>query len=189
MSDPFGNDFPKGSRRGEKDFPYDGDFNDFFKYIQKMLENFLDSDFSSEFEKAFEGGGDKPFVWGFSFNRGMDGKPRIEKFGNLQSNRQSTNKEEIGIREPLTDIIEEPDQIRVISELPGVEKEDIDLRTTESKMILKAKGESRRVYKKEVKFPSAIFPENGKAKFKNGVLEIVFQRKINSHNSKKIPNK
>ena len=187
MSDPFDDDFPKGSRRGDKDFPYDGDFNEFFKYIQKMLENFLDSDFSSEFEKAFEGVGDKPFVWGFSFNRGMDGKPRIEKFGNFQSDKQATNKQDIGIREPLTDIIEETDQIRVISELPGVEKADIDLRTTESKMILKAKGESKRVYRKEVKFPSTIIPQNAKAKFKNGVLEIVFQRNIDSSTSNKLP--
>lgn len=186
MSDPNDDDFPKGPSRRGKEFPYDGDFNDFFKYIQRMLENFMNSDISSEFEKIF-GEGDKPFVWGFSFNRGMDGKPRVEKFGNFPVNKNSEPSKDLGIREPLTDIIEESDIIRVITELPGVEKDDIDLRTTESKMIIKATGDNDRIYKKSLAFPSVINPKSAKAKFKNGVLEIVYQKKNEAINSKKVP--
>jgi HSP20 family protein len=186
MSDPFDDDFPKGRPRRGDEFPYDGDFNDFFKYIQKMLENFLDSDISSEFEKVF-GEGDKPFVWGFSFNRGMDGKPRVEKFGNFPFNKSTIAQEETNIREPLTDLIEESEIFRVICELPGVEKDAIDLRTTESKMVLKATGENNRIYNKSLKFPSSVKPKIAKAKFKNGVLEIVFTKKNETVNSKKIP--
>ncbi|MHA1984147.1 MAG: Hsp20/alpha crystallin family protein, partial [Candidatus Hodarchaeales archaeon] len=76
---------------------------------------------------------------------------------------------------------------RVICELPGVEKDAIDLRTTESKMVLKATGENNRIYNKSLKFPSSVKPKIAKAKFKNGVLEIVFTKKNETVNSKKIP--
>ena len=185
MSDPYDDDYSNRKRRRD-DFPFGGDFNDFFKYIQKMLENFLDSDLSAEFDKMFRGEGTNPFVWGFSFKRDAEGRPKIERFGTFSPEKIEPDME-TGVREPLIDVLDEPDVIRVIAELPGVEKDQIDLRTTETKMVLKAQGDRNRKYHKKINFNESIIPESAKAKFKNGVLEVVFKKKNPQSTGKKIP--
>ena len=142
---------------------------------------------TSDFEKML--GGDNPFVWGFSFSKGSGGKPVFNRFGTLPSEKISTPQadEDRGFREPMVDVLEEPTTVRVIAELPGVDKDGIDLRATETRMILKAKGEKDRVYQKELQFPATIIPDSAKAKFKNGVLEIEFRRRASEPSSQKIP--
>ena len=183
MSNPDNND----NRRKKNPFdPFSGDFNDFFKYISRMMEDFFSSDFSDISDKMFSN--EKPFVWGFSFTRGSDVKPKYERFGdNFSINKESDSElpDENASREPVVDILEEPGIIRVIAELPGVEKDQIDLRTTGARLILKAKGDRNRLYKKEVHLPAEVIPESSNAKFKNGVLEIEFKRK-NPENGQKI---
>ena len=183
MSDPDNDD----NRRRKRPFdPFSGDFNDFFKYISRMMEDFFSSDFSDISDKVFSP--EKPFVWGFSFTRGSDGKPKFERFGdNFSLNKDSSEglSDEDGSREPVIDVLEEPNTIRVIAELPGVEKDQIDLRTTESRLILKAKGDRCRFYSIDLRFPFEIDPESSNAKFKNGVLEIEFKRK-NPQNGQRI---
>ena len=167
--------------------------NDFFKNIQKFIEDMLKNSDLSDLEKFFEdggfGAGNNPFVWGFSFNKGADGKPRFEQFGDFIKKmglkpQESGEDAQERVREPLTDVIEEDAIIRVIVELPGVEKNQINLSTTELTIKIKAQSETR-MYKKEVKLPTPIIPKSSKAKFNNGVLEITLQR-VSPENSKQI---
>ena len=59
-------------------------------------------------------------------------------------------------------------------ELPGVEKEDVQLSALEDKVSLEAvKGE--RKYRMELSLQNAIDPESGTAAYTNGILEIVFK--------------
>ena len=162
--------------------------NDFFKNIQKFIEDMLKNSNFSDFEKLFEEGfGKNPFVWGFSFKT-EDGKPRFEQFGDFikkmgyDQPEESKNEHE-RIREPLTDVIEEPSQIRIIVELPGVEKNQIDLSTTELVVKIKAQSETR-TYRKEIQLPAPVIPKSSKAKFNNGVLEITFERVTPEYSNK-----
>jgi HSP20 family molecular chaperone IbpA len=74
-------------------------------------------------------------------------------------------------RNPYVELIEENGYIRVLAELPGVGKEDIDLRATETSLIISAESPERRYYK-EVRLPSRVDPKSAKAAYKNGVLEV-----------------
>jgi len=74
-------------------------------------------------------------------------------------------------REPLVDVIEKDGEVRVIAELPGVEKEDIDLRATETSLTISAESQHRKYYK-ELSLPTPVNPKSAKATYRNGVLEV-----------------
>jgi HSP20 family protein len=70
-----------------------------------------------------------PFVYGYSVTVGPDGKPKVTEFGNLKP-ETSTRKPQLDTeekREALADVIPGDTEVRVIVELPGVDKEDIKL--------------------------------------------------------------
>lgn len=92
---------------------------------------------------------------------------------------------------PLTQIRETFDDIIVRFDLPCVRREDIVLKCTGDILTLKAKMmkgcrltpfysskefEFER-FRKSIKLPVAVDAENGKATFKNGVLEIILAKK------------
>jgi HSP20 family protein len=114
------------------------------------------------------------FVWGFRMTTGPDGRPHIERFGN--NPRQMTGKtgfQPSAEREPLVDVIEDTDVVRVIAEIPGVQKENIELSATENSLLIQANSEDmNRKYYKELDLPCIIIPDSAAAKFKNGVLEV-----------------
>ncbi len=117
--------------------------------------------------------GVSPFVYGFSMSLDADGKPVIREFGNVEpSARGPTLKEE---REPLVDVMEEGGDVVVVTELPGVEKEEIKLESTDR--ALKVSVESaRRRYFKELELPHLVDPRTARASYKNGVLEVRFSK-------------
>jgi len=145
--------------------------------INSILKN-LEEIFSEVFHSSWREDSDfpQPFVWGLSFNRDSEGNTKIEKFGNLRD-RSGSPRVDNSIREPLTDVMIEDEQIRIIIEIPGVEKENINISSTSSYFKLKANAPGRE-YIKEIDLPVKVKPETAKAKFKNGVLEVVFQKKI-----------
>lgn len=164
------------------------DFSNFFKNIQRIIEDMLNNGDFSDIEKFFEENSDKiPFVWGFSFNKGPDGKPRFDQFGDMIKrmgfDRTVAPDETERIREPLTDVIEEETVIRVLIELPGAEKEQIELSATELVLKVRAKTSSRN-YKKEISLPAAVIAESAKAKFNNGVLEVTLQKQKSEYTKK-----
>ncbi|MFW9998039.1 MAG: Hsp20/alpha crystallin family protein [Candidatus Odinarchaeota archaeon] len=164
---------PFGKKRSPFDF-FDSDSND-FDGILRNLEDFIADIFSSSWKKDQDFS--QPFIWGLSFHRDSDGNAKVEKFGNRKVSHEHLQQGPT-IREPLTDVLSENDVIRVIAEIPGVEKEDIDLTATSTTMYLSATSttDPERQYVKELKFPEKIISDSAKAKFKNGVLEVVFQK-------------
>jgi HSP20 family protein len=62
------------------------------------------------------------FVYGYSVRTGLDGKPKIREFGNVKPGaRMGRPRIEVKEqREPLVDILEIDDEVRVVIELPGV---------------------------------------------------------------------
>jgi HSP20 family protein len=123
-----------------------------------------------------------PFVYGYSMTFGLDGKPVVREFGNV---KHSTKPSAFGAarpkleyqeeREPLVDVIDDGNNVRVVSELPGVEKKDIQLHCTETQLTVNIDTPDRK-YHKEVELPSDVNPRSAKASYKNGVLEIVLSK-------------
>jgi HSP20 family protein len=79
-------------------------------------------------------------------------------------------------REPLTDINETDDQIAITVELPGVNKEDIDINVMEDKVEINVKTESRK-YFKSIDLSSSVKIDSSKATYTNGILDLVLTKK------------
>ncbi|MBT8171951.1 Hsp20/alpha crystallin family protein [Candidatus Bathyarchaeota archaeon] len=123
-----------------------------------------------------------PFVYGYSMTIGPDGKPKIREFGNVKpSNEQEicgTNQHRLNVkqeREPLVDIVDLEAEIKVIVELPGVEKEDIKLSGTDERLTISV-NTNKRKYFKEIKIPTKIVPKKARSSYKNGVLEVTLPK-------------
>ena len=119
-----------------------------------------------------------PFVYGYSMTIGPDGKPIIREFGNVKPSSETEicglNKSCLDVkkeREPLVDIVKTNKEIKVIVELPGVEKEDIKLSGTETKLTISVETLGRKYYK-EIKIPEKVDPKKARTAYKNGVLEV-----------------
>jgi len=133
-----------------------------------------------------------PFVYGYSFSMGPDGKPVIREFGNvkpsLKGGPSGVVKAQLDVkeeREPLVDTIVNPDTVKVVAELPGVEKSDIALECDGQKLTLKVDTNKRRYYK-ELELPVEVDPDTSKASYKNGVLELLLIRKKTGSKPKQI---
>ncbi|MHA2308930.1 MAG: Hsp20/alpha crystallin family protein, partial [Candidatus Heimdallarchaeaceae archaeon] len=68
--------------------------------------------------------------------------------------------------------------VRVVAEVPGVSKGDVHLTGSERTLTIKAHSKSRK-YEKSVSLPVKVDIKTAKAKYKNGVLEVVIERKEN----------
>jgi len=110
-----------------------------------------------------------PHVYGFSMSIGPDGRPVIREFGNVQPGRFGPQLREE--REPLIDIMEEKEDVVIVAELPGVEKEDISLHATEDQLTISVDNPNRR-YHKEMPLPTKVDHRSARASYKNGVLEV-----------------
>ena len=173
--DPFNDDRDK-RRKNPFDFIGDDEFEKIFDEMQKWFES---SNFKDLFEDMLRGGiePNKGFIRGLSFKIGPDGKPRIQEFGNRPTRTPKGNPTISEEREPLTDIIEGKDNVAITIEIPGVEKkEDIDLNVKENTLEIKVDALQRK-YHKVVNLPSKVKPKSTKATYKNGILDIVLEKK------------
>ena len=77
------------------------------------------------------------------------------------------------------------DTVKVVAELPGVEKSDIALECDGRNLLLKVDTDKRR-YSKSLELPVEVDPDTSKASYKNGVLELVLTRKSPGSKPKQI---
>lgn len=174
---PF-DDEDKNNRRRRNPFDDFGFDDDFIKDIfndDRMMDDIkrMAEEMMKMFSNAQPG---KPFVHGFKVQLGPDGKPRIEDFGNKSIRTPSGEPMVSDEREPLTDIIEGDNDVAVTVEMPGVEREDIDLNATNDTLEIKVDTPQRK-YHKKLDLPCDVRPKTTKATYKNGVLDVVIKRK------------
>jgi HSP20 family protein len=74
-------------------------------------------------------------------------------------------------REPLVDVISTDGEIKVVAEVPGVDKKDIKVYASEKALTIQVDTPERKYYK-EVELPAAVDPKTAKSVYKNGVLEV-----------------
>ena len=73
--------------------------------------------------------------------------------------------------EPLVDVVEEGDEIIVVAEVPGVERDEIKVRIKGTTLTIHADNPNR-PYHKVIELPSKVAKEAAKSAIRNGVLEI-----------------
>lgn len=76
-----------------------------------------------------------------------------------------------GVREPLTDICESENEVTITAEMPGIEKDHIELETGDNFLRIRVEKGSRR-YFKELPLNVKVAPDSARARYNNGVLEI-----------------
>ncbi len=183
MSSPFDDWFGKRRRAGSW-FP---DIDEMMKEMEKMMQeafknveqqvpkNLIKERKMDDGSIVREMG---PIVYGYSVKIGPDGKPEIRKFGNVNSFPNVLGgglavKEE---REPLVDVIRGKDELRVVAEMPGVNKEDLRVTADENALIIESlTGQPR--YQKRIELKETVDPKTAKSTYKNGILEIAFKLK------------
>lgn len=174
---PFDEDRERRKKRRNPfdDFGIDDDFlkdflsNDAIKDdIQRMTEELM-----KMLSNAQPG---KPVMHGFKVQFGPDGRPRIENFGNRTIKTPNGEPRISEEREPLTDIIEGDTDVAVTVEMPGVEKNDIDLNATEDVLEITVDTPKRK-YHKRIDLPCDVKPKTTKATYKNGILDVSIKRK------------
>ncbi len=149
-------------------------FSDQFKELEKELPKSLVRE-----SKTADGGTKKeigPIVYGYSVTIGPDGKPVVREFGNVKKGEGSPWKAIQDKREPLVDVVSSGKEVRVIAEMPGVSREDIDLTLNEKSLTISVDKEDRRFYK-ELELPGIVDPKGAKSTYNNGVLEVTIPLK------------
>ncbi|MDD2439180.1 MAG: Hsp20/alpha crystallin family protein [Methanosarcinaceae archaeon] len=145
------------------------------KPFEELEELFERLDRSGEL--APENFENRPFVYGFSLTRRLGGvSPEFREFGNLPIS--GSEKEEVcypDLRKPLLEVLETEDKVHVIAEIPGIEKENIQLNATDLILELETVSGNPK-YSERVQLPVKVDPLSAKATYKNGVLEVIFER-------------
>ena len=81
--------------------------------------------------------------------------------------------------EPIIDVLDNPDSLKIIAHLPGVRKEDVSFNLKEGMVELEIK-KSGQIYRKEI--PCKVRPTEIITKsvnYNNSILEIIFKKKAN----------
>ena len=129
-----------------------------------------------------------PIVYGYSATIGPDGKPKVTEFGNVKSLVSGISGSKGGFfstaagpqitaeREPLTDVITSDKEVKVVVELPGVNKESIKVNAYDNSVEITAETSDRK-YRGVVDLPPEADTQTAKSNYRNGILEIVFNKK------------
>ena len=179
-------------KRDEDDWrtPWDEEFDDMFRDFGFDFDRFNDRLMRiwDRFLKDPDVKTYGPYVYGFSYKIGPDGKPVFEEFGNVPRNMIPGASEAVekDVREPMTDFNEDKNKVYLTYELPGISKEDIELNVSERNVTINVRNGPRKYYK-SMDFEYDIKPETAKAKFTNGILDLTID-KVNGDrtNGKKV---
>ena len=154
--------------------------NDMGKMMDDMLKNMTRmmgpgfSDMIREVEKGVseaQKNPGKPIRIDIKMTRSPTGEAIIQRRVNNQEFGQNPN-----VREPLVDVLEKDKTITILAELPGVNKKDIDVNVGKDKKSVIIEVTDK--FYKEVALPCEVKEQGQTASYKNGVLEVNLDKKI-----------
>ncbi|EQB65491.1 MAG: heat shock protein [Thermoplasmatales archaeon I-plasma] len=176
-----------GRKIRKRDDDFWEDIHDFLQNSDREYRRFLERWFDAfdEIESIKEQDQPGTYVYGFTYRLGPDGKPEFKEFGNIP--REYSDVPSLEYREPITDIQKREGETDITIEIPGVTKDEISIETSDNILIIKVDKEGRKYYK-EVELDDEVIPENIKASYSNGVLDIVVKKPpTKKKEGKKIP--
>ena len=188
-------DWPPRRRRGSPFGPWG--FPDIDEMMREMERAFSEQfkDLEKELPKSLvresktpDGGVKKeigPIVYGYSVTIGPDGKPVVREFGNVRSGEGKPWKAIQDKREPLVDVVSSGKEVRVIAEMPGVKKEDINVTVNEKSVTISVDSEDRGYYK-ELDLPGLVEPKGARSTYNNGILEVTIPLKSSGEGGVKL---
>lgn len=152
----------------DRNDPFDDDnFNDIFEEMFEQMNEMMEN-------MGAQGG-----FGGFRMTGGPDGA-NFESFGDAPFGGEGF--ESAGTH---VDVLDEGEEVRVVADLPGVDKDEIRVAVSDDRLKIQASGEERE-YDERVALPAKVDDDTGEATYNNGVLEIVFDKVDDTENDKKI---
>lgn len=135
-----------------------------FKGLDKIWNDMKNSDDVQTFGSYY----------GYSLTTGLDGKPMFKEYGNVQPSLLSTSE----TREPFVDVIVDDKEkiLKVVAEMPGVEKKDIKIEVVGHTINLDAENNSKK-YQTKIPIKQRVDEDSVKATYSNGILEVKFKLK------------
>jgi len=177
----------------DRDDPFDRMFEEMLEQVTEMMEEMSNMDVEEmsemnpeEFEDfdgdmngfAFTNFGEGS---GFGFPFGSGDPSDFPGMGMGAGAEPNTNPTPHANRDPTTqgsthvDVLDEGTVVRVVADVPGVEKEEITVSVSGEELRIHAvRGE--REYDERVGLPSGVDKESGDATYNNGVLEVSFEK-------------
>jgi HSP20 family protein len=161
-------------------------FEEQFRDIQSTAPKELVREYeTAEGDKIREIG---PLVYGYSVTIGPDGKPKVREFGNVRSASGLGGSNSSGSpgsmraqlraeREPLADVVISDKEVKVVAEMPGIDKKDIKVNAYDNSVEIFTADTSERKYRRIIELPGETDLETAKSTYRNGILEITFNKK------------
>ena len=148
---------------------YDDEFDRIF---EQMSSSFVNLDDVFEMLKN-AGNISGPVFYGYTMTTGPDGKPVVEEYGNVKQDMLPTENK----REPLIDTLvdEKEKTLKIIAEMPGVEKKDVNVVVGVDKVIHIDAEHGEKKYHVKGPIKHDVDAESPKATYKNGILELTFK--------------
>jgi len=81
------------------------------------------------------------------------------------------------VLEPAVDVFDEPKEIVVVAEVPGVGLNDLELKVQDKVLSLSTKSKAGMNYRKEIELPSEVDADTLRTTWRNGILEIRLRKK------------
>ena len=159
---------------------FDDEFDRLFK---QMSSSFMNLDDVFEILKN-TGNMSGPIFYGYTMTAGPDGKPVVNEYGNVKPNILPAQEK----REPLIDTLvdEKEKTLKVVAEMPGVEKSDVNVVVGADKVIHIDAERGEKKYHVKVPIKHKVDAESPKATYKNGILELVFKLEDEKSNGKTV---
>ena len=147
---------------------FDSEFDRIFK---RMSNSFFNID---DIFEEFKGRGSEtgPYYYGYTMTVGPDGKPIVKEYGNVKPGLLPTS----DTREPIVDTIVDENEkvVKLIAEMPGVEKTDVQI-VVENKVVSISAEHDQKKYYAKVPLKNKVDENSAKASYKNGILQLVFK--------------
>jgi HSP20 family protein len=142
-------------------------FSDIFRGLEEM-EREMERQFEEQF-KNFQSSIPKDLVREFE---NMRSPFRLGATGTTSAAEPIMTDE----REPLADVVTSDKEVKVIVEIPGVNKESIKINAYDNSLEVMT-NDPQKKYHRVIDLPPEADIETVKSTYKNGILEIVFNKK------------
>ena len=145
--------------------------SEFDRIFQRMSNSFFNMD---DVFEGFKGNASRqgPFYYGYTMTVGPDGKPVVKEYGNVKPGLLPDS----DTRQPIVDtIVDEKEKVvKLIAEMPGVEKTDVKI-VVDNNVVDISADHNEKKYSAKVPLKQKIDEDSAKASYKNGILQLTFK--------------
>ncbi|HEV2192845.1 MAG TPA: archaeal heat shock protein Hsp20 [Nitrosopumilaceae archaeon] len=148
------------------------EFDNLFRRMSRPFMNM--DDIFEEFKDSGNLQTYGPYYYGYTMTIGSDGKPVVKEYGNVKPALLPTS----DIREPFVDVLVDDKEkvLKLVAEMPGVEKKDIKI-VVEGRTVNLDAEHGEKKYSAKVPIRQKVDEDSVKATYANGILEVRFKLK------------